>query len=171
MPDVFSLSGNAKEVYIEVLSKLQDKLGTNEYTCYHVRAGDMKDLCSSKDLFKIGNYQSWKKEGYSCDIKPKQVKNAILSSNTAAFVMSDSSSILKEVESILPPLTPIATSEWIREVILSINETINKPELDLISMLIEQELCAEATTAVLSKFSSVSGRIASSRSDEGVTYW
>eukprot|EP00548_Thalassiothrix_antarctica_P001241 CAMPEP_0194143262 /NCGR_PEP_ID=MMETSP0152-20130528/12443_1 /TAXON_ID=1049557 /ORGANISM="Thalassiothrix antarctica, Strain L6-D1" /LENGTH=1068 /DNA_ID=CAMNT_0038842585 /DNA_START=431 /DNA_END=3637 /DNA_ORIENTATION=- len=184
--EVVSLTEYAQKTYSSIKTQLQEKLGDQEYNCFHVRLGDFVSMCSTVDQGKsnIPFYNNLIKQGFQCAVSAEKVISAVTHHNKPVFIMTDNSTSLFNAGDFSSSL-PIVTSEWVQEMIaeeLSLSsfmntddydkrKTLNKAEADLMNLIIEQELCKDAKHAVLNRFSTVSRRISYLRDDKAVSYW
>ena len=63
------------------------------------------------------------------------------------------------------------TSQWIYNVTKATASEMVGTDLDILSLIVDQTLCAAADEAILNKFSTVSQRVAKVRNETGVRYW
>jgi len=197
MPEVVSLSEFALKTYGSIKTQLQEKLGDKEYNCFHVRLGDFESMCSAVRSGKssIPFYNNLNKQGFQCAVSAEKVKTAVEFYNKPVFIMTDNATSLFSGDDFSSSL-PIVTSEWVQETIaeeLSLSKssslstsdadvdadadndkrttTLNKAEKDLLTLIMEQELCKDAKHVVLNRFSTVSRRINYLREEKDVSYW
>ena len=91
-------------------------------------------------------------------MSPAEVKDEILSLGLPAIVMTDD---VNAVEETLNNQVGTVSSGWVKQIIADeLWQGTIKAEQELMSLVFEEELCANAKVAVLNKFSTVSDHIA-----------
>lgn len=178
VPDVLQTSPEVEKVVRAVRRDLVQALGSSEYACYHVRMGDFEEMCaamanwnsdSTVSKHVTSSYLRTFSE-YSCILEPDEVADMIRRENLPAFIMSDSPEKLKSTLNELP--VRAVTSDWTFNAIRAHTpETTSEHEMDVLSLLIDQRLCADSTYAFLNRFSTVSQRVLSLRRRKGFQYF
>lgn len=187
MPDVISMSPSTKQVYDIVKNKLEEKLGTDNYACYHVRLGDFATMCDvlenpernlevSKHL--PSSYLRTAQE-FACAVSPDELRVALVKNGYPSLIMSDSPDQL--VEALSDSNIKYVTSTWVTETVLEVLQQRQQEQLfappttthalQLYSLIVDQELCSHAQYAVLNRFSTVSQRVISLRRGSKFDYW
>jgi len=168
-------SDELRETHHTVKSRLRQMFGKENYTCYHVRLGDFISMCDEVSNAQDPRYEYWTKmmrKGYKCLVTEEDLLSTILSDGRPALILSNTAFDTLGTMQKLPLAT--ASSEWLQQLIAAIAPSgTKKAELDVMSLLIEQQLCADADFAWLNIFSSFSQRIASMRDINGrrLAYW
>jgi hypothetical protein len=183
LPDLVTLGAQAKKIYSKVKKKFfneirkQSRKDTN-YACYHVRLGDFTDMCDKlenadekSDIFKILpiSYLRTVKE-FSCSVSSNELSSAIAKNPLPVFVMTDSP---LEVAQTLQDLQVFAiSSDWTADAVREFapRET-SEWDLEFLSLLVDQHLCAESKFALLNRFSTVSQLVASLRRGKDFEFW
>ena len=107
---------------------------------------------------------------FICSVTPELLAATVEKNGYPALIMSDNPSELTETLSGLSMKT--VTSDWVaRAVKESMEGEISHGEVELFSLIVDQELCSDAKFAKLNRFSTVSQRVISLRRDEGYEYW
>jgi len=178
MPDVMLLSEEAAGLYQRVKDKFVSELGTSEYACYHVRLGDFASMCHTLEYpdqspeiastFPASYLQT--AQEFSCSVSPHELSLEIIKNGYPSLIMSDNPLELQETLSTIP--LPTLTSDWVSQVVKeSLEHDTTNSELQLFSLLVDQQLCADAKLAVLNRFSTVSQRVLSLRRGEDYEFW
>lgn len=169
-----ALRHNIWKTYNVIKLKLQDKLGQEEYACYHIRLGDFVSICSTIDKHRetVPHWVKWIAEGYKCVVTAEEVNLAAVMLGMPTLVMSNSATAIEDY--LDTDAIGMVSSEWVKEAILvELASGTNEAEQDILSLIFEQELCADAEVSILNKFSSVSERIDNMRKLRGKSshYW
>ena len=157
----------------------KEKFLQGEYACYHVRAGDFTSMCKSVKRNSLGSSQNsfdyWKsllQQGFKCSLTHEEVVNAISALGLPAFIMSNGDTTKIEED---PKATKgVISSRWIYQSIVEFSPAgTSEGDLDILSLIIEQEICADAKLSILNIFSTVSKRMESIRRSRGKSslYW
>jgi len=175
MPDVMTLSEETEEVYRSVKNKFVDEFGAADYGCYHVRLGDFTEMCKELEnpaegskLFPSSYLRT--AQEFACSVTPEELVIALEENGYPAFIMSDNA---KKLDDALTKVTlKTLTSDWVAQAVReSIRREISSSDLQLFSLIIDQELCSDAKLAVLNRFSTVSQRVISLRRGKDYKYW
>lgn len=172
--NTLSLSSKVRAVVNKIHDALVRELGTADYSCYHVRQGDFVEMChklSSSDPKVLRYIPKWfAKTGkeYLCLVTAEDLSRELEAVNRPALLLSDNPASMQSAIDGFPK--KIVTSSWVSNATKEISQ-MEGSELSLFSLIVDQELCAAAHTAVLNKFSTVSGRIGSLRGPENTRAW
>ena len=172
-PDVLKAEKRIRTAISLAKHKLRVALGTAEYNCYHIRAGDFKKVCkrmehpTAEDRIAIPRdyFEVVENQGAICWVTPEDLNRALLEDGIPALILSDNPSALN----LSFPVT-IQTSAWVASALEGGWEK-NDLETKLLTLVVEQELCAAAKVAVLNQLSTVSWRIQKLRRDQNFRYW
>jgi hypothetical protein len=155
MNDALKLSNRAARTYNTVKLHLHEKLGQSNYACYHFRLGDFTSFCNevsshSQDP-KYSFFASLLNKGYKCAITVDDLASAMTDLGLPALIMSDD---ITSIKNKLKNALATASSEWVHQKVAEyLPLGMNEAEHMLMSLLIEQELCAEAEYSCLNSFS------------------
>lgn len=179
MPYVLSMNDRAENIFKHIKARLHEELGSSHYGCFHFRHGDFLSMCNTietadteSEIYKVSPGTIRTAQEFLCSVSFEELKLALLSYGSPAFVMSDNPAIVQRELATLPLKT--VTSDWVRRQIkefLPLDTIHRGNDLDMYALLVEEELCAEAKVSVLNRFSTVSQRITSLRRCEGFSYW
>lgn len=158
----------------DVKVKLQQYFAQEEYACYHVRVGDFVSMCQSTKQHGVDSesvFHKWKglleRQGFKCLVTTDEIISAIATLGFSAVILSNDNTTIIEGDSSIKELK-ILSSGWIHQSILEFSPAgTSQVELDILSLIIEQELCADSKISILNKFSTVSKRIESMRKNKG----
>jgi len=172
--DIFRLSEKAQRAYNAVKRQLTEKLGQTQYACYHVRLGDFIPMCEElKEMKGNPSFQYWNEmleQGHKCALTPDEVVMGVLSRSMPALLLSNDNPY---VESRLEAASVASvSSKWVQDRLAEERPLgMNEAEFEVLTMLIEQQLCGEAEYALLNKFSTFSARIKAIKRGVGYEYW
>lgn len=176
MAETLALSPAIQDDISKVQESLRAELGSSNYTCYHVRLGDFAQMCASiedrnSDPDHVGQWLKKTAKRFQCSVGNDDLKAELLDDPRPALILSDDPDALREaIAAKTATGTPVVTSHWINNVTRSASGFVGD-ELNLLSLVVDQTLCANAEVAILNRFSTVSQRIASVRQEQGVKYW
>jgi hypothetical protein len=150
---------------------------TTDYACYHVRLGDFAEMCdvveNADEKIAIKAFSDkWLREvqEFSCSVSKDQLKSEILKNGLPAFVMTDNPKELTGTLRDLP--VPVIASDWIDQAVRKYAAPGTSDwDMQLLSLIIDQHLCAESKYAVLNRFSTVSQHVVSLRRGEDMEFW
>jgi len=171
MNGALKLSDNAGKTYDKVKLHLQEKFGQSAYACYHVRLGDFVPFCNSisQNPTTIKYYAGLLGQGKKCAVTPDDLVSAITDVGLPALIMTNDMTPIKDYLKTVAMAT--ASSEWVyQKVAEHLPFGMNEAEYQLLSLLIEQELCAEAEYSRFNAFSTYSKRIQAKREASGAPY-
>lgn len=170
LPDVLQTTASVDALVRSIQRDLVQELGSSEYACFHVRLGDFVDMCTTMtNLDRESSVSQTVSSSYlntfakfSCVLRPNEVAAFIRSKNLPAFVMSDSPEELQLTLNEVP--VRAVSSDWTDKLIRSnMAGDTSDAELQALSLLVDQQLCADSTYAFLNRFSTVSQRVLSLR--------
>ena len=170
IPDVMRLSDGAESIYQSMRSKLIDKLGSSHFACFHVRMGDFVDMCHDIKTTDKAPGTTKTAQRFSCAVTLMELKTAMQFLGLPALVMSDDPAALQATLDSLS--LKYVTSDWVTQaVIRRTAATTSSEERNVLSLLVEQQLCADADISLLNRFSTVSLRVRYLRRQLDYVYW
>ncbi len=158
----------------DIREVFHSELGSANYSCYHVRQGDFALMCEgiekpyANNTVEVSEWLRATAREYQCFVGNDDLKVELLADPRPALVLSDNPKALQDA--IDSSSTKAVTSQWI----FNVTKTTSKMtgmELNILSLIVDQTLCAEADVALLNRFSTVSQRVAYVRKEKGVRYW
>ena len=172
MNGALKLSDKAAKTYDKVKLHLQEKFGQSAYACYHIRLGDFVPFCNRISQNHTLNefYEGMLRKGKKCAVTPDDLVSAITDVGLPALIMTNDMTAIKDKLKTVAMAT--ASSEWVyQKVAENLPFGMNEAEYQLLSVLIEQELCAEAEYSRFNAFSTYSKRIQAKRNGAPYDFW
>ena len=172
MNGALKLSDKAAKTYDKVKLHLQEKFGQSAYACYHIRLGDFVPFCNRISQNHTLNefYEGMLRKGKKCAVTPDDLVSAITDVGLPALIMTNDMTAIKDKLKTVAMAT--ASSEWVyQKVAEHLPFGMNEAEYQLLSVLIEQELCAEAEYSRFNAFSTYSQRIQAKRKGAPYDFW
>jgi hypothetical protein len=179
MPDVMKFSEESLDAFTSIKAKFETEIGSTRYGCYHVRLGDFTEMCDAlqhpenhPDVSRsISTSYLRTAQEFACSVPQEQLVATLRAKGYPAFIMSDNAAQLREVLSGLG--LKYLTSEWVAQAVRDHfqHRTISDSEMQLYSLLMDQELCSQAEVAVLNRFSTVSQRVVGLRRFRHFEFW
>ncbi len=166
---------DAVQTNVERIERLlHAELGSANYSCYHVRQGDFAQMCetiekpSTEDTREVSEWLRKEAQDFQCFVRNDDLKVELLADPRPALVLSDNPGAFQDaMES---TSTKKVSSNWVYNVTRTTSKLTGR-ELAILSLIVDQTLCAKADVALLNRFSTVSQRVASLRKAKGVRYW
>ena len=172
MNGALKLSDKAAKTYDTVKLHLHEKLGQSTYACYHVRLGDFVSFCDEVSQSKNPRYAyfaSLLDQNYKCAVSADDLVSAITDVGLPSLIMTNDMTLIEDKLKTLAMAT--TSSEWVQKKVSEhLPFGMNEAENQLLSLLIEQELCAEAEYSRLNRFSTYSKRIEYKRKASGAPF-
>lgn len=172
-------TSGTKNVLHILRSKLQKQFGQQRYACYHMRLGDFTSMCGRLESNTKGlpkDFFAWfikliEEQGMKCSVTAEEVLETITFLGLPALVLSNDVGAIKD--KLQTEAIKMISSEWVQSAIAEVlPESMNDSEMDLLNLVVEQELCADADVSILNAFSTVSKRISQrAESKKHVTYF
>lgn len=175
MNNVLKLSETAQRTYDTVKLNLHEELGGTSYACYHVRLGDFESFCDEvthSQNPKYAYFTNLVNEGYKCSITADELVSTITDVGMPALIISNNVTAFEDKLGTVDMAT--VSSGWVdRKVTENLPLGMNEAEHQLLTLLVEQELCGEAEYLRLNRFSTFSQRIVSMSKARGgsLNYW
>jgi hypothetical protein len=165
MAHILRLRPSIQSIVDQAKQQVTNELRTSKYGCYHMRQGDFREICAQLAAPEPTSF--WAKpllKEFKCHVNIDDLSIELQKNERPALILTDNPLALQDVVDNSP--MKAITSQW--AAIATEKAALNTgTDLSVLSLIMDQELCATADVAVLNKFSTVSLRIGSMRQEAG----